>query len=91
MDIANRIILLCNERGISINRLSDLSCLTQSTVQNVVSGRNISPQIKTIEKICEGLNITLAEFFTEDKPELPPEALQEIKNFEHYIRNKYKK
>ena len=55
-----RIIQLCQERNITINKLCTLSGVTQSTVNNVISGRNHSP---TIHKLCDGLGITIDEFF----------------------------
>jgi len=87
MDIANRVIELCRESKITPNRLADLSCLNQSTVQNIVSGRNNSTTIDTVEKICEGLNITMADFFTES--ELSAAALEELRIFKEYLNYKY--
>jgi transcriptional regulator with XRE-family HTH domain len=73
MDIANRILELCEEQNISINRLAELSDVTQSTLNSLVNSPDPNPQYKTIERICTGLNTTLAEFFLEEKPELEPE------------------
>ena len=61
-----RILELCRERDISINKLSNLSGVTQSTVNNIVSGRNNSATISTIKKLCDGLEITIEEFFNSD-------------------------
>lgn len=61
--VKERIIDLCNSRGITINRLSILCGITQSTLNNIVSGRNNSTTIATIKKICDGLDISLKEFF----------------------------
>lgn len=58
-----RIIELCRERDISINKLCSISGVTQSTVNNIVSGRNNSATISTIKKLCDGLCITIQEFF----------------------------
>ena len=62
--VRQRIIQLCQERGISINKLSSISGVTQSTVNNIVSGRNNSATVSTIKKLCDGLEITLGEFFS---------------------------
>ena len=62
--VRQRIIQLCEERDISINKLSSISGVTQSTVNNIVSGRNNSPTVSTIKKLCDGLEITLGEFFS---------------------------
>lgn len=58
-----RILELCQERGLSINKLSNISGVTQSTVNNIVSGRNHSATVSTIQKLCDGLGITIEEFF----------------------------
>ena len=61
--VKERIIDLCNTRGLTINRLSILCGITQSTLNNIVSGRNNSTTIATIKKICDGLDISLKELF----------------------------
>ena len=58
-----RIKELCNERNITINKLATLSGVTQSTLNNIISGRNNSTTISTIKKLCDGLEITVCEFF----------------------------
>ncbi len=61
-----RIIQLCEENNISVNKLSSISGVTQSTVNNIVSGRNNSTTVSTIQKLCDGLGITINEFFHSD-------------------------
>lgn len=58
-----RILELCKERLITVNKLSIICGITQSTLHNIVSGRNFSPTVSTVKKICDGLEITLKEFF----------------------------
>lgn len=58
-----RILELCTENNITVNKLATISGLTQSTLNNIVGGRNNSTTISTIKKICDGLDITVAEFF----------------------------
>lgn len=58
-----RILSLCQERELSVNKLSNISGVTQSTVNNIVSGRNRSTTISTIKKLCDGFSITIQEFF----------------------------
>ena len=62
--VRRRILELCKERALSVNRLCTLSGVTQSTVNNIVSGRNRSVTVATIKKLCDGLQITIAEFFS---------------------------
>lgn len=62
--VKERILQLCEERDLSINKLSTISGVTQSTVNNIISGRNNSATVSTIKKLCDGLGITLGEFFS---------------------------
>jgi len=61
--VAQRIMALTFERGITLNKLSTTCGVNQSTLNNIVSRTNNSPTIRTINDICEGLDITLVEFF----------------------------
>ena len=72
--IRDRILHLCAERNISINKLSTLSALPPSSVKNILYGKSNDPKILTIKKICDGLEITLADFFNSPEfDELEPE------------------
>ena len=64
--LQRRILELCNSRNLTINGLSTLCGITQSTINNIVSGRNNSANISTIQKICDGLEIDLPTFFNSD-------------------------
>ncbi|MBC8530596.1 helix-turn-helix domain-containing protein [Gehongia tenuis] len=64
MAVRARILQLCGERGLTINRLCTISGVSQSTINNIVSGRNYSATVATIKKLCDGLEITLVEFFS---------------------------
>lgn len=58
-----RIIELCRNKLITVNKLSTICGITQSTLNNIISGRNNSTTISTIKKICDGLEITIQDFF----------------------------
>lgn len=64
--IALRILVLCNERGITPNKLSTISGMTQSTINNIINTGSKNPTVSTIKKICDGLDITLSEFFDDE-------------------------
>ena len=64
--VKERILELCREHDISVNKLSSMSGVTQSTVNNIVSGRNNSATASTIKKLCDGLGITIEEFFNSE-------------------------
>lgn len=62
--VRNRILELCGQREISINKLATLSALPPSSIKNILYGKSQNPKIATIKMICDGLEITLAEFFS---------------------------
>ena len=64
--VKERILELCREKNLSVNKLSNMSGVTQSTVNNIVSGRNHSTTISTIKKLCDGMGITIEEFFNSE-------------------------
>ena len=64
--VRHRIMELCREYNISFNKLSNISGVTQSTVNNIVSGRNNSTTVSTVKKLCDGLGITIEDFFRSD-------------------------
>ena len=62
--IANRIIQLCNAHNIAINELAGISGVSPSTVYSILDERSQNPGTVTIKKLCDGLGITLGEFFS---------------------------
>ena len=62
--IANRIIQLCEMRQIAVNELAGISGVSPSTVYSILDERSQNPGTVTIKKICDGLDITLGEFFS---------------------------
>lgn len=65
--IANRITKLCEEKHITINRLATISGIPRSTVKNILYGKSNNTGIITIKKLCDGLDICLADFFDTDE------------------------
>ena len=74
--VKERVLELCREKNLSINRLSIISGITQSTVNNFVSGRNHSITLSTLKKLCDGMEITVPDFFSS---ELFEDLEQEVK------------
>lgn len=65
--VANRILELCEERNLTVNGLAHLSAVPPSTLKNIINGVSRNPGIVTIKKLCDGMDITLIDFFdTED-------------------------
>ena len=65
--VKNRIFKLCYDRNISINRLATICALPPSSVKNILYGKSQNPKLLTIKMICDGLDMTLAEFFDTDE------------------------
>lgn len=64
--ISIKINKICNDRKISVNKLASICCLTQSTVQHLSDGKSKNPKILTIVRICDGLGISLKDFFDDE-------------------------
>lgn len=64
--VRNRILSLCRERIITLNKLATISNITQSTLNDFINGKTTTTTISTINKICSGLNISLYEFFNDE-------------------------
>ncbi len=62
--VKNRILQLCGERDISVNKLATLCALPPSSIKNILYGKSRNPKLLTIKLLCDGLNITLADFFS---------------------------
>ena len=65
--VRDRILYLCGEKEISINKLATLSALPPSSIKNILYGKSHNPKLLTIKMICDGLGITLGEFFGTDE------------------------
>ncbi|MGN1122688.1 MAG: helix-turn-helix domain-containing protein [Eubacteriales bacterium] len=61
--IASRILEICSDNGITVNKLSTISGITQSTLNNIINTGSKNPTVSTVKKVCDGVNMTLAEFF----------------------------
>ncbi len=64
----HRIKSLCKKRGISVNKLSNMAGINQSTLDNIVRGMTRNPKARTLHKIALAFSMTLSEFL--DFPEL---------------------
>ena len=64
--IIYRILDLCTQHNLSVEGLSRISAVPPSTLKNILNGTTKSPGIITIKKLCDGLDITLIDFFNTD-------------------------
>lgn len=62
--VVDRVRALCKERGIRPNELANISGVTPSTVYSLLDDRRRDASIITIKKLCDGLGLTLGEFFS---------------------------
>lgn len=62
--VVNRILQLCSERNIAVNALANVSGVSPSTIYSMLNEKSQNPGIVSIKKLCDGLGITLGEFFS---------------------------
>lgn len=61
--VAERILELCKQKGITPNGLANISAVSQSTIKSILNGESKNPGVVTLKKLCDGFEITLSEFF----------------------------
>ena len=61
--VAARIVELCKERGIVVNALANSAGISPSTIYSILNTKSLNPGIVTLKQICDGMEITLREFF----------------------------
>ena len=64
--LKKRIIKLCDEHNIAVNSLANISGISPSTIYSMLNEKNKNPGIVSIKKICDGLEISIKEFFDSD-------------------------
>lgn len=57
---------ICRQRGIAINELAVLSGVTPSTAYSMLDSSRRDISLITVKKFCDGLDISLEEFFTSE-------------------------
>ena len=73
--ITKRILDLCQERKITVNKLAALSGMNQSTLENIVKGNTQQPGLRTLHRLSQGLGMTLSQFL--DFPEIEETQLED--------------
>lgn len=64
--VSARILELCRERNIAVNALATLSGVSPSTVYSMLNEKSQNPGVVSLQKLCDGLDITLRDFFNCD-------------------------
>lgn len=62
--IQTRILILCEDHHLTLNGLGEKCGISQSTLNNIINGRNNSVTLSTVKKICDGVGISLHDFFS---------------------------
>ena len=73
--VRNRLMDLLEERQMTLHKLSTLSGIAPSTIKNIIYGKSVNPGIVTLKILCDGLGLSLVEFF----------STEEFKNLEQEI------
>ena len=61
--VAVRIQQLCKGRGLTVNRVANVAGTSPSTIYSMLNEKSNNPGIVTIHQVCDGLEISLREFF----------------------------
>lgn len=61
--VRDRLLILLDEKKMSIHKLAMESSVSPSTIKNILYGKSKNPGIVTLKMLCDGLNISLNEFF----------------------------
>ena len=61
--VAERIIQICKERNMAINALANISGVSPSTIYSMLNQKSMNPGVVSLKKICDGMEISIREFF----------------------------
>ena len=65
--VKNRLLTLCEEKRMSLHKLAIESAVPPSTIKNILYGKSKNPGIVTLKMLCDGLGITLCDFFNTEE------------------------
>ncbi len=65
--VKTRLLRLCEEHNMAIHKLAMESAVPPSTIKNILYGKSKNPGIVTIKMLCDGMGITLSEFFNTEE------------------------
>lgn len=74
--VKNRILLLLEEKKMSIHKLALEAAVPPSSIKNILYGKSKNPGIVTLKMLCDGFDITLTEFFDTDEFRLLEQEIQ---------------
>lgn len=65
--VRNRILGICGKRKLTINKLATMAGMAPSSLKNILYGKSRNPKLITIKMLCDGLDMTLGEFFSTEE------------------------
>lgn len=65
--VRSRILGICGERELTINKMATMAGLPPSSLKNILYGKSLNPKLVTIKMLCDGLDMTLGEFFSTEE------------------------
>lgn len=83
MEISERIITLREARGFSTNKLANRAGISQSYLREIEIGKK-NPTVEILSYICDALNVSLSDFFSEDDAAVNPILMTEIKHLSEH-------
>lgn len=78
INVGQRITQLREAQGLTVNKLANLSGISQSHLREIELG-NKNPTVETLSYFCESLNITLSDFFKESDDNITPVLLKSMR------------
>ncbi len=75
--VVKRLRELIKQKGITVNKLANISAVPPSTLKNILCGKSKNPGVVTIKLLCDGMGITITEFF--DSPIFRELEIEDIK------------
>lgn len=82
MDVGKRITQLREAQGYTVNKLANLSGISQSHLREIELG-NKNPTVETLGYFCDALGVSLEEFFKDESGDISPVLLSSIKKLDH--------
>lgn len=64
--VAKRILDLCEERHMAVNALATISGVSPSTIYSMLNEKSQNPGVVSLKKLCDGLGISIREFFNHE-------------------------
>ncbi len=64
--VAKRILELCEQHHMAVNALGTVSGVSPSTIYSMLNEKSQNPGVVSIKKLCDGLDISIREFFDSD-------------------------